>query len=112
MTYAEYLAFEEKSDTRHEYIRGEVFAMTGGTPSHAGLAAAVARLIGNALVGKPCRVYSSDLRVRMPATEMATYADVTVVCSKLKTAEDDKNATINPTLVVEVLSPSTEAYDR
>ena len=112
MTYAAYLAAEEVSETKHEYLRGEVYAMAGGTPEHAALMAAVSAELIMALRGRPCRVYSSELRVRIDATDMSTYPDVSVVCGELKTADIDRNAITNPILIVEVLSDSTEAYDR
>lgn len=112
MSYAEYVAAEKASPVRHEYLKGAVFAMTRGTPEHGALAAAAMGELGSALRGKPCRVYSSDLRIRVVETELATYPDASVVCGKLETAPDDSNAVVNPTLLVEVLSDSTEAYDR
>jgi Uma2 family endonuclease len=112
MTYAEYLAHEERSQTKHEFVNGEVFAMAGGTVEHGALAMAVGRALGNGLEGKPCRVLSSDVKVRVLATGLATYPDVSVVCGTLETALDDANAVTNPVLIVEVLSDSTEAYDR
>lgn len=112
MTYEEYLALEERSGTKHEYLRGEMIAMAGGTPEHAALQAAMIIALGNALRGKPCRVYSSDLRVRVRETDLGTYADVTVVCGRLETSPDDRDGAINPVLIVEVLSDSTESYDR
>jgi Uma2 family endonuclease len=112
MTYAEYLAFEAASDTRHEYLDGEVFAMAGGTITHGALAMAVGTALSNALRDRPCRVLSSDVRVRSKATGLATYADVTVVCQKIEVADDDPHGVLNPSLIVEVLSDSTEGYDR
>jgi Uma2 family endonuclease len=112
VTYAEYLALEAKSTTKHEYIHGRVYAMSGGTPEHARLGGAVARLLGNQLDGKPCATYTSDLRVRVLATGLATYPDLTVVCGTLECDPDDPNAAVNPTVLVEILSASTEAYDR
>ena len=111
-TFAEYLALEAKSETKHEYINGEVFAMAGGTPDHAALAAAVIRLLGTALLGRPCRVYTSDLRIRVLATGLATYPDVSVVCRPFEPDPEDANTAVNPVVIVEVLSDSTEAYDR
>ncbi|HKY34579.1 MAG TPA: Uma2 family endonuclease [Polyangiaceae bacterium] len=113
-TFDEYLRMEQDSGTKHEFIAGQVYAMSGGTPEHAGVTANVARLLGNALSGKPCRVYSPDLRVRVRATGLGTYADVTVVCGKLELDPDDpkRHTALNPRLLVEVLSPSTEDYDR
>ena len=72
MTYAEYLAAESASETRHEFLDGEVWAMAGGTPAHSALAAAMIRELGVALRGKPCRVYTSDVRVRVLATGLST----------------------------------------
>lgn len=114
MTYAEYLAFEANSEGRHEYLRGEIYAMSGGTPEHAALEAAIAGELRNALeaAGKPCRVYSANLRVRVEATDFAGYPDASVICGKLETSPVDRHAATNPTVVVEVLSDSTEAYDR
>ena len=112
MTYADYLAAEAASDIRHEYLRGEVYAMAGGTPSHARLAMAIGVALSNGLSGRPCSVFGSDLRVRIPATDLSTYPDITVVCGKLEHDEVDPDAAINPILIVEVLSDSTEAYDR
>jgi Uma2 family endonuclease len=112
MAYAAYLAQEDKSDIRHEFLDGDVFAMAGGSPEHAALAMAVGRALGNAAQGKPCRVFSADLRVRVEATGLSTYPDVTVVCDKLETSPDDRSAATNPTVIVEVLSETTEAYDR
>ncbi len=86
--------------------------MTGGTPQHGALIARLTHLLSRELGKRPCRVYSSDVRVRVEATDLSTYPDVSVVCGTLRTAADDPHAIINPTVVVEVLSDSTEAYDR
>ena len=112
MSYAEYLAAEATSDVRHEYLNGEVWEMAGGTPEHAALAAAMIGGLQSALRGKPCRVYSSDLRIRIQDTGLSTYPDVAVVCGQLATAADDPDAAVNPVLLVEILSPTTEGYDR
>jgi len=111
-TYAEYLALEEESPIRHEYLDGEIYAMAGGTPDHAALAAAIIQRLGGALP-PGCRVFtSSDLRVRIAETGLSTYPDATVVCGKTLRAADDPLAVVNPVLVVEITSPSTEDYDR
>lgn len=112
VTYAEYRDGERAAEVKHEYLRGEIFAMTGGTPQHSALAARITALLTRELAGRPCRVFNSDLRVRIEATDLATYPDVSVVCDRLETARDDDLAIINPSLLVEVLSNSTEAYDR
>lgn len=112
MTYAEYLLAETGGEVRHEYLDGDVWAMAGGTPEHGALALALAGEIREALRGKPCRLYSSDVRVRIPETGLSTYPDLTVVCGQLETARDDPDAIVNPIVLVEVLSEATEGYDR
>jgi len=112
MNYAEYVAFERTAATKHEWVNGEVYAMAGGSPEHARLAMAVGAQLLAALGSRGCRVYSSDLRVRIAATGRATYPDVTVVCGKSERDPVDEDAVTNPTLIVEVLSPSTEQSDR
>jgi Uma2 family endonuclease len=112
MSYAEYLALEERASERHEYVNGLVYAMAGGSPEHGALCAAISSALSVALHGRPCRVYSSDTRLRINETQTSTYPDVSVVCGTLVTAEIDASAISNPVVVVEVLSPSTEGYDR
>jgi Uma2 family endonuclease len=110
--FAEYLALEEASNTKHEFLDGEIYGMAGGTPEHAALSVAVSSALLTQLRGGPCRVYSSDLRVRVLATGLATYPDVTVVCGELKRDPESPSTVVNPRVVVEVLSDGTEAYDR
>lgn len=110
-TYADYLALDEASSIRHEYLNGEIYAMAGGSPDHAALAAATITALG-ARLPPGCRIFCSDLRVRVQATGLATYPDVTVVCGATQRAADDPLAVVNPLVVVEVTSPSTEEYDR
>jgi Uma2 family endonuclease len=110
-TYAEYLALEDESSIRHEYLEGEIYAMAGGTPDHAALAATAIRILGNRLP-PDCRVFTSDLRVRIAASGLSTYPDGAVVCGRTLRAPDDPNAVVNPLLLVEVTSDSTEDYDR
>jgi Uma2 family endonuclease len=112
ITYEEYLLAEEASETKHEYLGGEVFAMAGGTPSHSLLAGKVITALNNALADRPCAVFTSDLRIRIDAANVSTYPDIAVVCGSLESSEVDRNAATNPILIVEVLSDSTEAYDR
>jgi Uma2 family endonuclease len=112
MTYADYVAAESTSECKHEWLDGEVFAMAGNTPEHAALAMSVGAELRAALRDRPCRVFSADLRVKVESTGLSTYPDVSVVCSKLETASDDAQAIANPTVLVEVLSDSSEAYDR
>jgi Uma2 family endonuclease len=111
-SYAEYLARERETGLRHEYLDGQVFAMTGGTPEHARLIAEVSFALRRSVDPARCRVFSADLRIRTPSTGLSTYPDVAVVCGAVEVDRDDPNAVVNPTVLVEILSPSTEAYDR
>ncbi|MGA9525591.1 MAG: Uma2 family endonuclease [Myxococcaceae bacterium] len=111
-TWHDYLVLEQSSNTRHEFFQGDIFAMGGGTPAHSALAAAVTIALGSQLKGKPGRVYPSDLRIRALTTGLGTYPDVSVVCGAEEYDPDDENTIVNPTVLVEVLSDSTEAYDR
>src|SRR5258706_3642207 len=101
-SFEEYLELEEVSTTKHEFLASQVWAMAGGSPEHAALSANVAAGLNNALRGKPCRVFSSDLRVRVLETGLATYPDVTVVCGKLEMDPADRrgHTIVNPRVVV------------
>ena len=110
-SYQHYLGALEHSTVKLEYCDGEIYAMAGGTPAHAELAAAVIGLLRNALRGR-CSVYSSDLKIRIDATDLTTFPDVSVVCGEATASAVDKDAITNPTLLVEVTSASTEDYDR
>jgi Uma2 family endonuclease len=112
MSHQEYLETERRSETKHEYLRGEVHAMAGGTPEHAALAMALGAELSLALRGRPCRLYSSDLRVWVKETDFATYPDITIICGKLEVAAVDPLSATNPVVLVEILSDSTEAHDR
>ena len=110
-SFKEYLDLEGASNVKHELLDGEIYAMAGGTPAHAALTLAVGGALLAQLRGGPCRAFSSDLRIRVPATGLATYPDVTVVCGPLE-ADPDSGATVtNPAVIIEVLSPSTKDYD-
>ena len=111
-TYEEYLALERDSETKHEYVNGESYAMAGGTPEHGRLATKLAQLVRNALAKRPCELYSSDVRVRVEATGRSTYPDLSIVCSKIVPSAEDPDAITNPIVLIEVLSPSTEMDDR
>lgn len=111
-TLRDYLELEEASNVKHEFFGGEIYAMAGGTPEHAALSMSVGATLLSQLRGGPCRVYSSDLRVRVSETGLATYPDVTVVCGPLEHDPESATTITNPIVVVEVLSPSTETYDR
>ena len=110
--YADYLAHEAASNVKHEYLEGEIYAMAGGSPEHAELAVAVGSSLRPQLTGKPCHVFSSDLRIRVIVTGLATYPDVSVVCGPLERDPESRETILNPCVVVEVLSDGTEKYDR
>ena len=110
-TFTDYLELEEVARVRHEFYDGEIYAMAGGTPEHAAMAAAVTSILGRQLAPSQCRVYSSDLRVRVRATGLATYPDVTVICGPSERDPESPTHVVNPRLVVEVLSDSTAEYD-
>lgn len=111
-TFADYIACDEASEEKHEFVDGEIFAMSGGTVAHALIGTNVARALGNVLERQPCRVFGSDLRIRVPATGLATYPDVTVVCGKPMLDPENAHTITNPIVLIEVLSPSTEKYNR
>ena len=111
-TFAEYLEREAKSEVKHEYVNGEIFAMAGGTIEHSRLSVNVAAELRGALRGKPCNVFNTDLRHRVLATGLATYPEVSVVCGQAQRDPQDDHAVTNPVLLAEVLSDSTESYDR
>lgn len=111
-TFAEYLALEKFSNVKHEFLDGDIYAMTGGTLKHAKLAVSVSSALHLQLRGSDCQVFSSDLRVRVLATGLAAYPDVTVVCGEPELDPDDEDTVTNARVVVEVLSDSTERFDR
>lgn len=112
ISVAEYLQMEEIAEYKSEYCNGEVFAMAGGTARHSAIAANLARELGTLLEAKPCQVFNSDLRVKVPNAGFYTYPDVSVVCSEPLFEDAAQTTLLNPLLIVEVLSESTEAYDR
>jgi len=111
-SYEDYLALEATSELRLEFVDGTIYAIAGGTPEHARLAVAIASELRTALADQGCAVYGSDLKVRIDATNRTTYADVVVICGPEIVSAIDPNAVTNPSVLVEVLSPSTEAADR
>jgi Uma2 family endonuclease len=108
----EYLALENSAEYKSEFFNGHIYAMAGASPTHAQLTANITGLLHQQLRGKTCRSFSSDLRVQISETGAYVYPDVTVACPPLQFSEDDPNALTNPVVVIEVLSPSTEAHDR
>ena len=111
-TIQEYLYLEEYSNLKHEYFDGQILAIAGGTPEHARMAAAIGFQLQNQLGGRPCAVYSSDARVRIVATGLDTYPDLSIGCGPIENDVEDKDAQTNPTALVEITSDTSEKYDR
>jgi len=112
MSLQEYLDWEERSGGKHEFYRGEIFAMAGTTIAHNRIAGNIYARLHQLLEGRECEPFGSDLRIRINAVDLSTYPDVSVVCGEPKTDAVDRHAVTNPRLIVEVLSKSTENYDR
>lgn len=112
LTPAEYLERERRAEFKSEYFQGEMFAMAGASRRHGLITTNLIREISQQLKGKPCEVYSSDLRLRVTAAGLYTYPDVIVACGDIQFADDQKDTILNPVLLIEVLSESTRDYDR
>jgi Uma2 family endonuclease len=111
-TPEEYIALEREADYKSEYIDGYIYAMAGASPTHCAIAANVIGSLVPQLKGSRCRVFSGDLKIATDLKGHYTYADVVIVCGTPRYHDKFQDVLLNPTLVVEVLSPSTEAYDR
>ncbi len=112
LTPEEYLVIEDAAEFKSEFYDGEMFAMSGGGYDHSIIATNLTAQLHARLRGGPCRPLNNDLRVQVPATEFYTYPDVSVLCGAPRFAAQSRTTIANPTLIVEVLSPSTERYDR
>ncbi len=112
ITPEEYLERERQAEYKSEYYNGEIFAMSGGTRNHSLLTSNFIALLSVALRGTGCLVFTNDLRIHIPAAGLYTYPDVSVVCGEEELLDDHQDILLNPVLLVEVLSPSTESYDR
>ena len=112
ITPEQYLEAERKAEFKHEYFDGEVFAMSGGTYPHGIIIIKLTTAFSNALNGRSCGVTSSDVRLRVGSGRLYAYPDVAIACGEPQFADDQKDTLLNPTLIVEVLSISTEAHDR
>jgi Uma2 family endonuclease len=112
MSLEDYLVWEEGSGGKHEFYRGEIFAMAGTTIRHNRITGNIYARLYQLLEGHECEPFGSDQRVRISAVDLSTYPDVSVVCGEPKADEVDRHGIINPRIIVEVLSPSTENYDR
>lgn len=112
LTPEEYLAIERAAETKSEYLDGEMFPMTGGTRRHGLVITNLMRELSQKLKGSSCEVYPNDMRVHIPVTGLYTYPDAAVVADVPSFLDGVSDTLLNPTLIIEVLSPTTEAYDR
>jgi Uma2 family endonuclease len=112
MTETQYLEFERASEIKHEFLAGEVFAMMGTSETHNLINGSTYVALYNQLRGRPCKVYPSDMRIKVPSTGLYTYPDISVVCGEAQFSDDQLDTLINSVVVIEVLSQSTESYDR
>ncbi len=112
LSYTEYLDLETRTDLRHEFLDGEAWAMAGGTPRHSRVKVNLITRLNLGLGAGPCRLFDSDLKIRVLESGLATYPDAAVICGPVSRDPQDRNALTNPVLLVEVLSESTEAWDR
>ncbi len=108
----EYLEMENAATEKHEYYKGEIFAMSGAGPRHNIISINIIISLGNSLKGKSCQPYGSDMRIHIPENTLFTYPDISVICGDITTPKEDKNTATNPTAIIEILSPSTRDYDR
>ena len=112
ITPKDYLASERQAETKSEYFDGETFAMAGASREHNQIASNIVRVLGNQLLEMPCSVFSSDMKVKIEKIEKYTYPDIVVVCEKEAFEDEHNDVLLNPIAIIEILSDSTEAYDR
>lgn len=110
-TIAEYLEMEEASEERHEYYQGEIFAMSGPKVPHGIISGNTFGVLFNKLKGKQCRPFNGEQRIHIEKNTLFTYPDIFVVCGEIETRNNDDWNILNPTVIIEVLSPSTRDYD-
>lgn len=111
LTVEEYLQFEKESRDKHEYFRGEIFAMAGAGARHNVIFSNLFIEIGIQLKGKPCRPYGSDLRIHIPENTLFTYPDIFIICGEIVPSKIDPDTAVEPSVLIEILSPSTRNYD-
>ena len=112
LTPEAYLTIERKAEYKSEFIAGDVVARPGASRIHNLIVTNIVISLGQQLRGQPCALYSSDIRVRMPTSQLYVYPDIVVVCGEPQFDDSQLDTLLNPTLMVEVLSPSTESQDR
>jgi Uma2 family endonuclease len=113
MSEEEYLDFERKSEIKHEALNGYIYAMAGASRRHNLLSVSTTSILYNQLLDKPCEIYPSDMRVKAEASDkLYTYPDISIVCGEPQLADEKFDILLNPIILIEILSPTTEAYDR
>jgi Uma2 family endonuclease len=111
-TPEEYLVLERAAEYKSEYFAGEIFAMAGTSREHSLIVVNLSRELSAQLRGRPCETYANEMRVKVETSGLYTYPDVVVICGEPHFQDDEVDTLLNPTLIIEVLSPSSEAYDR
>jgi Uma2 family endonuclease len=111
-TIEEYLEIENAATEKHEYYQGEIFAMSGAKLTHVQITTNLLAGLKNKLKGRSCQPYNSDLRIHIPHNTLFTYPDISIICGEPETRNNDQYNALNPTAIIEVLSPSTKNYDR
>ena len=112
LTPEEYLAFERESVVKHEYVAGALLAMAGASRRHSLIQSAMITSLNNRLTARPCDVHPSDMRVKVSSVGIYLYPDITVVCGTSELEDTVQDTLLNPTVIIEILSPSTANYDR
>ncbi len=107
----EYLEMENASTEKHEYYKGEIFAISAAKVPHNTISANLSGILYDKLKGKKCKPYGSDQRIHIPSNTLFTYPDISIICGEIKTLNDDEYNVLNPTVIIEVLSKSTRNYD-
>ena len=108
----EYLEMENAATEKHEYYKGEIFAMSGASGRHNVISSNLIISLGISLKGKSCQPYGSDMRIHIPENTLFTYPDISIICDDVTISSEDENTAVQPTLIIEILSPSTRNYDR
>lgn len=108
----EFLEMENAATQKHEYYKGEIFAMPGAGLRHNIISINITGILVNLLRGKSCQPYGSDMRINIPENTLFTYPDISIFCGDLTILQEDENTAIGPTVIFEILSPSTRNYDR
>ncbi len=112
LTEKEYLLFEKASRDKHEFFKGEVFAMAGAGARHNVIFSNLFGELAFRSKGKPCKPYGSDLRIHIPENTLYTYPDISIICGEIISSKADPDTAVQPTVLIEILSPSTRNYDQ